>query len=320
MSIPISIVIPVYNEEGSIVSLISEVCDVFDPMYKQYEVIVVNDGSTDATLKNLEAAQQENKKLIVINLARNFGQTAATAAGIDYAQGKIIVGLDGDGQNDPNEFPKMLALLEEGFDVVCGWRMNRKDKLFTRKIPSAIANSLISRVSGVQLRDYGCSQKVYRREFITNLKLMGDMHRFIPIYLSWMGGKVTEVGVNHRPRTEGVSKYGLNRTFKVILDILLIRFLYHSITKPMHFFGGFGLLFIGFGLVSVTIAILLKIFYNTSLIQTPLPLMSAISLLLGCVTILLGIIAELIVKVYYSPANIKPYLLAKKPLQPNNKP
>ena len=237
----LSIVIPVYNEEANVFPLHERVSAALQGIGIDYEVILVNDGSNDATESNLSVIATKDPRFKVVNFRRNFGQTAAMMAGIDFASGDIIVGLDGDLQNDPADIPKLLDKLAEGYDVVSGWRLNRKDAALNRKLPSRIANWLISRMSGVPLHDYGCTLKAYRKEVVKGVRLYGEMHRFIPIYASWQGGKVTEIPVNHFPRIHGRSKYGLERVIKVILDLLVVKFLASYATKPIYVFGGFGL-------------------------------------------------------------------------------
>ena len=237
----ISIVVPFFNEEDNVEPLYNEIMKVVDEIGKTYELILINDGSHDCTFRRLREIADGNNAVIVIDLLRNYGQTAAMMAGFDHAAGSVIVALDGDGQNDPASIPVLLQKIDEGYTVASGWRKDRKDKTITRKIPSVIANHLISRISGVELKDHGCSLKAYKRDIIADVRLYGEMHRFIPIYASWQGAKITEVVVNHRARVHGTTKYGLNRIFKVLLDLLLVSFMGRYMTKPIYVFGGVGI-------------------------------------------------------------------------------
>jgi glycosyltransferase involved in cell wall biosynthesis len=250
MSAPeLSFIIPCFNEVENLPRLLPELLRVIDENRLSAEIVIVDDGSKDGSFDVLREHAEHDPRLKVVRFRRNFGQTAAMVAGIDHAQGEILVLMDADLQNDPSDVPKLLEKIREGYDVVSGWRRDRKDKWLTRRVPSQIANWIISRISGVRLHDYGCTLKAYRRSALEGVNLYGEMHRFIPIYASWSGGKVTEMVVNHRPRVAGVSKYGLGRTFKVILDLVTVKFLGSYSTKPIYFFGGFGLILflIGFG-------------------------------------------------------------------------
>jgi len=237
----ISVVIPLFNEEENVKLLLDELFVELGKTGRTFEVICVDDGSRDATFDVLSQLAAERPQLRAIRFRLNFGQTAAMSAGIEAARGEVIVPMDGDLQNDPADIGKLLAQLDAGYDVVSGWRKNRKDKEFGRKLPSRLANRMISAISGVRLHDYGCSLKAYRRDVLRDVKLYGEMHRFIPIYASWQGAKVTEMVVNHRPRHAGISKYGFSRTFKVVLDLMVVKFLASYSTKPIYLFGGFGL-------------------------------------------------------------------------------
>jgi dolichol-phosphate mannosyltransferase len=236
---------------------------------------------------------------MVIELWRNYGQPAAMMAGIDHARGRILMGLDGDGQNDPADFKRLLQKLDEGFDVVSGWRQKREDRWLTRRVPSQLANWLISRVSGVKLHDYGCSLKAYRREILDGVKLYGEMHRFIPIYAVWQGAKIVELPVQHHPRRAGKSKYGLGRAFKVVLDLLVVQFLNKYLTKPIYVFGGFGLFAVVLAVVAGIAAVWLKLASGVALVQTPLPLVAVMSVMIGVASILMGLLAEIVVRVYF---------------------
>lgn len=295
----ISIIIPVYNEEDNIMPLCQELTEVMDQNSYQYEIICVNDGSKDRSLLKLKEQAARNPHLKIISFARNYGQTAAIAAGIHHAKNDVFIFMDSDLQNDPHDIPKLLAKLEEGYDVISGWRKDRKDNSLKRILPSRLANMLISKITRVPLHDYGCTLKAYRRRVIENVQLYGEMHRFIPAYASWYGAKVAEIEVHHRQRTAGISKYGLNRTFKVLLDLLFVKFWHSYLSKPMHFFGGIGFLALGAGFLAVLLALLLRFTLNISLIQTPLPLFSAFATIAGFQFILIGIIAEMILRVYF---------------------
>jgi glycosyltransferase involved in cell wall biosynthesis len=238
----ISVIIPIYNELQNINFLFEKLSKELPLLNTEFEVILVNDGSCDGSDKALANLAEVDPRFKVVNLRRNFGQTAAMMAGIDYASGEIIVPMDGDLQNDPVDIKRLIDKIHEGFDVVSGWRRDRHDETFKRNIPSRIANKLISWISGVHLHDYGCSLKAYKRDVIKGVRLYGEMHRFIPIYASWFGAKVTEISVTHHPRIYGESKYGLERIFKVVLDLIVVKFLAKYATKPIYIFGGFGIL------------------------------------------------------------------------------
>ncbi|HXX53195.1 MAG TPA: glycosyltransferase family 2 protein, partial [Thermodesulfovibrionales bacterium] len=236
----VSVVVPVYNEEDNVETLQERLGNSLGRLGQEYEIIYVDDGSTDKTLAFLEQIQARNPEVIVLSLRRNFGQTAAFAAGFDFARGDVVVTMDGDLQNDPNDIPKLLELIKDN-DLVSGWRKKRKDPFFSRRLPSIAANWLISKVTGVKLHDYGCSLKAYRRDVIKNLKLYGELHRFIPAVASWYGVRVAEVETVHHPRMRGRSKYGITRTIKVVLDLITVKFLQSFSTKPLQFFGSIGM-------------------------------------------------------------------------------
>ncbi len=304
----ISIIVPVYNEAGSLPRLFEEL-EAVAPSLPDVEIILVDDGSTDDSWRLLSQQAARDSSFKVVRFAVNAGQTAAIQAGIDFASGDILVFLDSDLQNDPADIPKLLAKLDEGYDVVSGWRKDRKDNAIKRNFPSRVANGIISRVSGVFLHDYGCTLKAYKKNVIKNVRLYGEMHRFIPIYASWQGARVTEIPVRHHRREFGCSKYGLERVFKVILDILVVKFLSKYLTKPIYIFGGFGLVSFFISFVALVWALVLKIFYNTSLIQTPLPLFSGICFLLGCMGILMGLLAEVTTRTYFESQSQHTYFI-----------
>lgn len=307
----LSVVIPTYNEEGNIGPLLEAVADVCRPY--DHEILVINDGSTDGTVREIEGRLGQLKRVSLLSLKRNFGQTAAMAAGIDHAQGEFIVPLDGDGQNDPADIPKLLGELEKGFDVVSGWRKNRKDRFFSRRLPSILANALISWVTGVKLHDYGCTLKAYRRSIISNIQIAGEMHRFLPAWCVWQGGRVTEVVVNHRPRTIGKSKYGMMRIVKVIIDLMTLKFFSGYISKPNYLFSGSGLGFLLFSFVSASAAFIDKFGPNRiPEYRYPLLLLSVFFALVAVLMILMGLLAELLVRLYFQVRGQRPYRLANE--------
>lgn len=295
----VSITIPVLNEEESLPRLRDRLIESLARLPQSWEVILVNDGSTDGTAALLDAIAASHPAFRVVHFRRNFGQTAAMQAGFDFAAGEIIVPMDADLQNDPDDIPLLLAKLEEGFDVCSGWRLDRKDAALRRNLVSRLANRLISVVSGVPLHDYGCTLKAYRREVIAGVKLYGEMHRFVPIYASWMGARVSEIPVRHHPRKFGVSKYGLERVFKVLMDLLVVKFLSRYTQKPMYVFGGAGLASFALAFAGGTYAVYLKLFANTSFIQTPLPLLVVFAALTGLLCFLMGLLAEMLTRIYH---------------------
>ena len=295
----LSILIPVFNEEGNVSLLHDKLTTTLKKTGRLYEIIFIDDGSTDGTLEALLDISRMNPNLKVISFTRNFGQTAALSAGIDFSKGDIIIPMDGDLQNDPEDILNFLQKIEEGYDVVSGWRKSRKDPFLTRRLPSIIANRIISLIGGVHLHDYGCTLKAYRRDILKNIKLYGEMHRFIPIYAQWIGARVSEIPVRHFPRGSGFSKYGMSRVFKVILDLMVVKFLLSYSQKPIYVFGGMGLLMILGAFISGGYAIYLKLFKEVSFILTPLPLLSVLLLMLGFLSILMGFLAEILTRTYY---------------------
>jgi len=308
----LSVVIPLYNEEANVERLLGELLGVLRELGRTFEIICVDDGSRDGTFAVLSRLAQGEPALRVIRFRLNFGQTAAMSAGIEAARGAVIVPMDGDLQNDPADIARLLARLGEGYDVVSGWRKNRKDKEFGRKLPSRIANRLISVISGVRLHDYGCSLKAYRRDVLRDVKLYGEMHRFIPIYASWQGARVTEMVVNHRARHAGRSKYGLNRTLKVLLDLLVVKFLASYATRPIHVFGGFGFFSWLCAACAAGWAVYYKVRGLKDFVQTPLPLLAVMFTLVGALSLLMGLLAELVVRTYYESQGKRPYLIAEE--------
>jgi glycosyltransferase involved in cell wall biosynthesis len=295
----LSILIPVYNEEDSLPRLYEKLVQAIEPLGKTWEVIIVDDGSRDKSFEILQELARKDRRVRVVRFVRNFGQTAALAAGIDYAQGEIIIPMDADLQNDPVDIERLLQKLDEGYDVVSGWRKDRKDEFFTRLLPSWTANKMISVISGVPLHDYGCSLKAYRREVIKDVKLYGEMHRFVPIYATWLGARVSEIPVSHHARSFGQSKYGLSRTFKVVLDLMTVKFLESYATKPIHVFGMIGLFCFLLSFVLFACMIVLKFWYDTTFIQTPLPVLVAMFFMLGVQFICMGLLAEIMVRTYH---------------------
>lgn len=305
----LSIIIPIFNEEDNLYALYDRLINTLDQLQDSFEIILVNDGSCDKSELLLMELAKRDKRVKIINFRRNHGQTAAMMAGIDYATGDIIIPMDGDLQNDPGDIGRLVAKLDEGFDVVSGWRKDRKDSKWRRNLPSKIANSLISEISGVHLKDFGCSLKAYRSDVVKGVRLYGEMHRFIPIYASWQGGHVAEIPVQHHPRVHGKSKYGLERIAKVILDLIVIKFLADYASKPIYVFGGFGALSILFSGVSGTYALYLKLFHGISFILTPLPLLTVFTFIMGVMSILLGLVAEIIMRTYYESQGKRAYLV-----------
>jgi glycosyltransferase involved in cell wall biosynthesis len=295
----LSITIPIFNEELNIEPLYRRLVDELEPLGKPFEIIMVNDGSSDGSERALDALARKDPRVKVVHFRRNFGQTAAMMAGIHYASGEIIVPMDGDLQNDPADIKTLLAKLDEGYDVVSGWRKDRKDHSLRRNFPSRVANLLISRISGVHLHDYGCSLKAYRKDVVKGVKLYGEMHRFIPIYASWEGGKVTEVAVSHHARIHGGSNYGVDRVLKVVLDLIVVQFLARYSMRPIYVFGGFGIASLGLAFLAGLWAVYLKYFEATSFIQTPLPLLVVLLVITGGMSTLMGLLAEIIMRTYY---------------------
>jgi len=310
--VEISFLVPFYNEDECVVPLYEKISSAAHQLDKSYEMVFVDDGSSDETFATLKDIAAKDSQVKVVSFRRNFGQTAAILAAIDYSNGDIIVTLDGDLQNDPNDIPKLLEKLDEGYDVVSGWRKNRKDRFLSRILPSKIANWLISKISKVRLHDYGCTLKAYRKNVIKGVRIYGEMHRFIPIFASWEGAKVTEIVVTHHPRTSGSSKYGISRTFKVVLDLIVIQFLAHYGQKPIYVFGGLGIISFFLGFLVGLWAVVLKLFYATSFISTPLPLLTVLLFVLGFNCVFMGLIAEIGVRTYYESQNKTTYVVREE--------
>lgn len=303
----ISIILPLYNEEENIELQYKNITENLKNTKLNYEIIFVDDGSTDNSVSILKKIARKDPRLKVIEFRRNFGQTAAMAAGIDHSSGDIIIFMDSDLQNDAKDIPMLVDKINEGYDVVSGWRKERKDKFFSRKLPSRIANRLIARVSGVRLHDLGCSLKAYRGEVLREVKLYGEMHRFIPIHASWVGARITEIPVTHHPRQFGTSKYGIKRTFKVLLDLITVKFLGSYSTKPIYIFGGFGFLLMVLGFFSFAGVIFMKFYNNLSMNRNPLLFLTVMLVIMSIIFIMLGILAEILIRIYHESQDKPPY-------------
>ena len=307
----ISITIPVYNEEQNLLPLYQQILQSVEKNGQKFEIIFINDCSTDKSGSIIDSIAQKDDRVKGIHFTRNFGQTAAMMAGFDHADGEVIIPMDADLQNDPEDIPRLLEKLDEGFDVCSGWRNDRRDAPIRRNLISKIANKFVSTISGVKLRDYGCTLKAYKKNVIKGVRLYGEMHRFIPIYASWEGAKIAEIPVRHNPRRFGKSNYGLERTFKVILDLIVVTFLDNYAQKPIYVFGGFGFLNFILSVVIILFAGYLKIWKNISFIQTPLPLISIMTFVTSILCLLMGLLAEMIMRTYYESQQKKVYLIEK---------
>jgi glycosyltransferase involved in cell wall biosynthesis len=305
----ISVTVPICNEAGNVLALYERVRATLVTIGQPWEIILVNDGSTDGSEELLDELAAKDQQVKVIHFRRNMGQTAAMMAGFDHSRGEIIIPIDGDLQNDPADIPSMLAKIEEGYDVVSGWRRDRKDNALRRNLPSIMANRLISFVSGVRLHDFGCSLKVYRRDVVEGVRLYGEMHRFLPIYARWHGAKIAEVEVRHYARTSGTSKYGLERVLKVLFDLMVVKFLDRYQQKPMYLFGFVGLISLLTGFCSGTYALWRKFVEGESFIQNPLLLLSALTGVTGVMCILMGLLAEMITRTFFESQGKPVYLV-----------
>ena len=305
----LSVIIPIFNEEGNIESLYKNLKPVLDGLKKDYEIIFIEDGSTDRSFDVLDKISIGDSQVRVIRFKRNFGQTAAMAAGFDHARGEVIIAMDGDLQNDPKDIPQLLQKIETGYDIVSGWRKKRKDPLFTRRIPSMAANWFISRLTGVKLKDYGCTLKAYRKEIVKHINLYGEMHRFIPALASWAGAKVAEIEVNHHPRRKGSSKYGTSRILKVVLDLITVKFPLTYSTRPIHVFGSLGIMGVLGGLGSFVALIWMKIAYGTDMTGNPFLYLAVLLEILGVQFIVLGLLGELIIRNYYETQKKTTYVI-----------
>ncbi len=308
----LSLFLPVLDEEQNLRPMHAKISEALNSLCKTAEVIYVDDGSTDNSFQILKEIAAEDSRVRVISLRRNYGQTAAMSAGIDAAKGEILIPMDADLQNDPRDIARLLSKLDEGYDVVSGWRKNRQDKLISRKIPSQIANRIISLIGGVPLHDYGCSLKAYRRDVIQDVKLYGEMHRFIPIYASWAGARVAEISVEHHARTMGKSKYGISRTLKVVFDLMTIKFMASYQTKPIYVFGTFGLTAFLLSIFAGLWAFILKFGYGTSFILTPLPVIAIVLLAISMQFFLMGLLAEMLVRTYHESQDKTTYAVRER--------
>lgn len=297
----ISIVVPFYDEQENVSPLYVKITEAMDPVGEPYEMIFVDDGSTDNTYGVLQEIYEHDRRVNVLRLRRNFGQTAALKAGFDHARGEIIISMDGDLQNDPDEIPRFLEKMKEGYDIVSGWRVHRAEAWLTRRLPSQIANRLMAWLSGVPLHDFGNTYKAYRREVLAEIRLYGELHRFIPALASWGGARIVELPIKHAARINGKSKYGLGRTIRVILDLMSVKFLLDYSTRPMQFFGIAGLLATGAGLAICTVLLVLKVLYHTALMVShgPLLLLGIALILSGIQFLSLGLLGELLSRTYY---------------------
>ncbi len=314
----LSIVVPIYFEEDNIRPLYDAITTALDPVIRQYEIICVDDGSGDNSFALLKELAERDKRVRVIRFRRNFGQTAAMAAGFEAARGRVIIPMDGDLQNDPADIPRLLEKIEEGYDVVSGWRKDRQDTFINRKLPSMIANGLISRLTDVHLHDYGCTLKAYRREVLEGIGLYGEMHRFVPALASRIGARVAEMPVRHHPRLHGTSKYGISRTVRVILDLLTVKFLLSYATKPIQLFGKWGIYSILLACLSGGTTLYMKVFANTSMNRNPLLILTAFLLFMGVQFITLGLLGELNARTYYESQGKPIYTVRERLNEPDD--
>jgi len=311
----LSIVIPIYNEKENVLMLCRELEKTLNGMSEKYEVLLIDDGSTDGTFEELKKIHQKNKLFKIISFRRNFGQTSAISAGFDFAEGEVIITLDADLQNDTRDIPLLLGKIHEGYDIVSGWRINRKDKAVTRKFPSMVANKIISKLTGVYLHDYGCTLKAYRKLVIKNIDLYGEMHRYIPAIASWMGVRVAEVPVRHHSRKYGKSKYGVSRTIKVILDIITLKFLLSYSQRPIQVFGVLGLFSSTAGLIITAYLIIMRVFFSQPLGDRPLFILSIFMIFIGVQLITMGLLAEVLMRVHHEVRNRTTYVIKETVLK-----
>lgn len=312
--IDVSVVIPLYNEEENVNELYQELHSVLHHKEFSYEILFVNDGSSDKTAEIVKGICEQDSNVTAVTFRKNFGQTAAMSAGFDYSRGQIIITMDGDLQNDPADIPKILGYINKGYDVVAGWRYKRKDPFLNRRLPSMIANKVISTITGVHLHDYGCSLKAFKKEVADNINLYGEMHRFIPAIASGMGISIAEVKVNHRPRLHGSSKYGISRTFRVILDLITVKFLLSYSNRPIHIFGLIGMVFFSLGTIIALLLILQRQIYGEPLADRPLFLLAILFLFMGIQFITFGLMAELQIRTYHESQK-KPIYYVKEVLK-----
>jgi glycosyltransferase involved in cell wall biosynthesis len=310
--IEISVFLPVYNEQDNVERLNLSLTEALEKLGRSYEVIYIDDGSTDQSMARLRDIATRDSRVRVVSLRRNYGQTAAMSAGIDHARGEILIPMDADFQNDPADIGSLLEKLDEGYDVVSGWRKDRKDRWLTRRLPSGLANKLVARLSGVDLHDFGCSLKAYRRDALTGVKLYGEMHRFIPIYAGWAGARVGEIPVAHHPRMTGESKYGLSRTIKVLFDLITIKFLSSYLTKPLYLFGTAGLVCLLISFLTFAFALYYRFVEGVHLNRMPLATLSMIMFAMGVQFIFMGLLAEMIVRTYHESQDKPTYLVRER--------
>ena len=310
--IELSVVLPVFNEAPNLPALHASLTTVLDGLGKSYEIVYVDDGSADDSFAVLRRLAGKAPHVRLLRLRRNYGQTAAISAGVAAAAGQVLCVLDADLQNDPRDIPRLLAKLDEGYDVVSGWRRERRDPLLSRRLPSWLANRLISWLTGVPLHDYGCTLKAYRRAVLQDLRLYGEMHRLIPAFAAHEGARVGELPVAHHPRRAGRSSYGLGRTLKVVLDLIVMKFLFGYATKPIYVFGGFGLLSFACAIGAFLWALYYKLAHLKDFVQTPLPLLTVMFTLVGALSLLMGLLAELVIRTYYESQGKRPYIVAEE--------
>ncbi len=309
----LSIVVPLYNEEANLEALHAEITAAVDELDLEWEAVYVDDGSSDSTYQILEKLAAEDKRIVGVRFRKNFGQTAAMSAGFDYSKGKVVVTMDGDLQNDPRDIAKLLAKLNEGYDIAAGWRFDRKDPYLSRKLPSRLANGLISIITKVKLHDYGCTLKAFRRNVIENIRLYGEMHRFIPAIASWMGVDIAEVPVNHRPRRAGKSKYGIGRTPRVLLDLITVKFLLSYATRPIQIFGKWGLFAGGAGFLLALYYAVQRLFFAIPLWGKPGLILAVLLMFVGVQLISIGLLGEMQMRIYYE-AQDKPIYTVRQVL------
>jgi len=308
----VSIVIPVYNEQDTIKELIEETIEVLREEGIDFELLIVDDGSTDKTWEVIKDLAREHSEIKGIRLGRNFGQTSALSAGFSQSQGKIIITMDGDGQNDPQDIPRLIEKINQGYDLVNGWRRARKDPLFSRKIPSRVANYLIGKFTGLALKDFGCGLKAYRSELVKKLNLYGEMHRLVPALAYWSGARIIELEVNHRPRRAGYSKYNFNRIFRVIFDLITVKFFAGYFTRPLHFFGLPGMVLIILSLASFLAMILMKIFQGVDMTGNPLLILGTLLMIVGIQLIAMGLLGEISIRIYFESQNKPTYVIREE--------
>lgn len=311
MSETVSVVVPVCNERENLETLVPALTNALGAAGEEYELLFVDDGSRDGSTDYLASLAHNNPRVKLVQLRRNFGQTAAMAAGFDYANGDIVIAIDADNQNDPTDIAAVLSRLRDGYDVVSCWRRHRMDPWLTRQVPSAVANLLISAISGVRLHDYGCTLKGYRRELFDHFRLYGEMHRLIPIHAVWVGARVAEIQVRHHPRTRGKSKYGLSRTYKVLLDLVTVKLLGSFSTKPMYLFGGAGLLACVGGIFFAGWTLVDKFLSGVKAHRNPLLLLAVFLFLVGIQFVFMGLVAELLIRTYYESQGKTPYVVRR---------